>query len=74
MRPKRIRLNAPYGAWCLLTLKTLTKLLNSAPRLNAPYGALCFVPGMRRVTRVLTLRRLNTPCGAQCILTLSDFP
>ena len=39
-----MRLNAPYGAWCFLTLKILTLCISvRVPSLNAPYGARCFL-------------------------------
>ena len=36
------RLNAPYGAWCFLTARYLSTVLEHTG-LNAPYGAWCFL-------------------------------
>ena len=55
----RIRLNAPYGAWCFLTERlALICSRTSVLRLNAPYGARCFLipeghDGRRDAHRVL---------------------
>ena len=36
-------LNAPYGAWCFLTMLMFLLWKNVRFRLNAPYGARCFL-------------------------------
>ena len=38
-----IRLNAPYGAPCFLTMPNKTVGIAEYIRLNAPYGAPCFL-------------------------------
>ncbi len=35
-------LNAPFGAWCFLTIRSPTAT-NATKSLNAPYGARCFL-------------------------------
>ena len=36
-------LNAPYGAWCFLTICTITQSTALWTGLNAPFGARCFL-------------------------------
>ncbi|RRD22073.1 hypothetical protein EII10_12735 [Actinomyces bowdenii] len=61
-----LRLNAPYGAGCLLTRSTERSF--SSPCLNAPYGAGCLLtthPGAFGAQ----CPGLNAPYGAGCLLT-----
>ena len=67
-----LRLNAPDGAGCSLTVLTgLTRMAGSTS-LNAPDGAGCSLTRFRRVEPHPGLVGLNAPDGAGCSLTRSQ--
>ena len=67
-------LNAPYGAWCFLTLCSVLPRLQPHVGLNALYGARCFLTGVYGASACTGSKGLNAPYGARCLLTTPDKP
>ena len=63
-------LNAPFGAWCFLTLPVFPSPTKAGLCLNAPFGAWCFLTSTESAREGHgPLVGLNAPFGAWCFLT-----
>ena len=61
-------LNAPYGAWCFLTM-TFSCEQDTCSGLNAPYGAWYYLTPCSLSWLTGGSPSLNAPFGARCFLT-----